>query len=88
MIRSNPVTMVCRYTGTERERPTRILDLASYRDPVTFIGSDGSETGQTLQRAFQSIIKDGETKLSRNINEDIISNSTGKYLATFDQHST
>ena len=80
--------MVCRYTGTERERPTRHLDLTSYRDPVTFIGSDGSGIGQTLQRTFQSIIKDGETKLSRNITGDIISNSSGKYLATYDQHST
>ena len=72
--------MVCRYTGTERERPARYLDLASYKDPVTFIGSDGSVIGQTLQGTFQSIIKDGQTKLSRNINKDIISNSNGKYI--------
>ena len=79
----NPCVVLCRHSGTERERPARYLDLASYKDPLTFIGSDGSGIGGTLQATFQSIVKDGQTKLSQNLSEDIISNSTGKYPQTF-----
>ena len=69
---------VCRYTGNERESPARYLTLNSYSDPVTFIGSDGSEIGDSLQSTFRSIIVAGDTKLSRNLSQDIISNSTGQ----------
>ena len=75
--------MLCRHSGTERERPARYLDLASYKDPITFIGTDGSQIGGTLQTTFQSVIRDGQTKLSQNLTEDIISNSTGKFGPTF-----
>ena len=66
------------FTGNVRERPVRLLDLESYTKPLTFIASDGSEVGNSLQAEYNSLVTSGVTEVtSEDLDEVIIDRSTG-----------
>ena len=73
------------FTGNVRERPARLLELEGYTSPLTFIASDGSESGDSLQTVYKNLVRAGESEVtSDNLDEVIIERSTGnKNLALY-----
>ena len=66
------------FTGNVRERPLRLLELEDYVEPLTFIASDGSEVGNSLQAEYERLVSVGFTEvISSDLNEAIIERSTG-----------
>jgi len=72
------------FTGNEREHPYLRLELSGYDDPVTFVGSDGSDIANSLNRTYGSLVDIGTVVYTDDINNKIINMSTGgNNLATY-----
>eukprot|EP00092_Neocalanus_flemingeri_P060351 GFUD01072319.1.p1 GENE.GFUD01072319.1~~GFUD01072319.1.p1 ORF type:complete len:1563 (-),score=388.51 GFUD01072319.1:54-4385(-) len=65
------------FTGNEREHPLRKLKLSGYSDPVTFVGSDGSDIANILNTTFGSLVEDGTLFYAEDVERKIIEMSTG-----------
>ena len=65
------------WSGNVRERPARLLELSSYKDPVTFISSDGSDAANSLQSTFQSLLTPGTSELTDDLDNTIIDEASG-----------
>ena len=67
-----------RFTGNEREHPDRRLELIAYNNPVTIVGSDGSDIANVLEKTFGSLLDVGTVNYTDDVNSKIIEMSTGE----------
>lgn len=68
----NPVS------SNERAHPFRDITLEAYKNPTTFVGSDGSQIANSLRKEyFKTLGKDGTTFNSTNVIQDILVAANG-----------
>ena len=67
-----------RFTGNEREHPLRRLELSVYENPVTIVGSDGSDIANSLDAVFGSLLDVGTVYHTDDVDGKIIEMATGE----------
>jgi len=65
------------FSGNEKKHPERKLVLDAYENPVTVVGSDGSDVANSLNKTFSSLLTVGSSIFTADVEKTIIEMGTG-----------
>ena len=67
-----------RFSGNEKKHPERKLVLDAYDNPITVLGSDGSDVANGLNKTFSSLLTVGSSIFTADVENTIIEMGTGR----------
>ena len=67
-----------RFSGNEKKHPERKLVLDAYDNPITVVGSDGSDVANSLNKTFSSLLTAGSSLYTDDVENMIIKMGTGR----------